>query len=134
MHAKHNDGVYGPVLLPRRRRRCFYCSCALVHRSCFPTHGPFPDNLATRDHVFPRSRLTELGIVPSETWLRLNRVPACAVCNNAKGAMPPDEWLSKLPCPDARHRLQGRLHSLRSLLRHHEMDRSRAPHVVTPIL
>ena len=112
MQAKHNDGVYGPVLLPRRRRCCFYCSWALVHRSCFPMHGPFPDNLATWDHVFPRSKLAELGAIPSEAWFRLNRVPACARCNVAKGSMLPGEWLSNLPCPDARHRLEVRRRTL----------------------
>lgn len=115
MQAKHNDGVYGPVLLPRRRRRCFYCSCALVHRSCFPMHGPFPDNLATRDHVFPRSKLAELGAIPSEAWFRLNRVPACARCNAAKGSMLPDEWLANLSRSEAHHRFLARLHALRSV-------------------
>ena len=112
MGPRFSAEAYGPFLLPRRQRRCFYCSCALVHSSCFPAHGPFPDNLATQDHVFPRSRLSEIVGIPSEVWFRLNRVPACARCNLAKGATYPVEWLTKLTCPDGRYRLVQRLNSL----------------------
>lgn len=112
MRLRFSGGAYGPFLLPRRWRRCFYCSCALVHRSCFPAHGPFPDNLATLDHVFPRSRLSEFVSIPSEAWFRLNRVAACARCNADKGALLPGEWLAILPHREARHRLSARLYAL----------------------
>jgi hypothetical protein len=98
-------------LIPRRIRVCFYCSRPLVHGSCFPDNGPFPDNLATRDHIYPRWFVRQQSWQPDEAWCQLNSVPSCLACNNAKGGALPVEWIEHLAAAGQR-RLADRLHLL----------------------
>lgn len=83
------EGGYGPLFIPRRYRRCFYC------RRPLQLPGASPDG-RTRDHIFPRAMLRRLGIRLPDEWHALNVVPCCAGCNQTKADMHPEAWLRVL--------------------------------------
>lgn len=93
---------------------CFYCDQRM--RDLWDGTGPTPDDLATRDHVFPRWMLKDMGDL-SDRWRQLNHVRACYRCNHAKGDMHPLDWLATL-APPGRARLRSRLGSLEAIEPH----------------
>lgn len=85
------------------RRCCFYCGAG------FDLASPQPETAATVDHVFPRAMIRHfIGPLPL-WWRRLNKVPACRRCNEAKADRHPALWLDAVPHPSGRDRLRSRL-------------------------
>ncbi len=63
-------------------RRCVYCGSAEV---------------LTTDHVVPISRWREVGVSRRVLDNSSNQVVGCRSCNEAKGALLPQEWFALHP-------------------------------------
>lgn len=92
---------------------CFYCGIKLRR---IPMEKLYyraaPRDMFTWDHIFPQSALKNFR--PSQiptAFRRLNRVPSCAACNNAKGNIDPVYWAQQLGA-DAVVRLASRIREM----------------------
>jgi len=94
---------------------CFYCDRAM--RDVWDNIGPTPDDIATRDHLFPRWMLKSMGHL-SDRWRQQNHVRACYRCNQDKADMHPLDWLATLAGP-GEARLRARLDALACLTTQH---------------
>jgi HNH endonuclease len=68
---------------PTKVGLCFYCGCDGVE--------------ITKDHKVPKSMVPPGGLGPG------NIVPACAICNNKKGAFTAEEFRDWLATPSGHH-------------------------------
>lgn len=73
------------VLIERHRRRCVYCN--RVVRRLRKRFGPWPRDMATEDHIIPKSAGggDDMG----------NLVLACIECNNERGDMPAADYMRR---------------------------------------
>lgn len=69
---------YGGRVLKKQRGKCCYCARPVVVRPA--NKGPQPDDLATIDHLKPKSHGGERVIG--------NIAVACRACNSERGTMP----------------------------------------------